>query len=316
MGPPPAPAARGPTGGGGAAPRRGPADQRDRADPRLPGRHREVARLARARPAARAAGRRRDQEGNDDRSSTPWRPRWAHCATPTRPPWTTSCSPAGSPHRAGSVRSSWRSPRTVCSSCARPSRSTATRRRSPRPTGSASPGRCAPPTGHPPVCCRCCAGAAAPTPPLDLSGLSEFERNVLAATRTIPAGETRPYGWVAREAGRPRAVRAVASVLARNPVPLLVPCHRVVRADGAVGRYLFGAEHKEDAAARRGREPRRRRRPRPPRRALPGQRHHRDRLLPDLPPRAAHHPGAPGRVRHRRGRRRRRIPAVPLLPSR
>jgi O-6-methylguanine DNA methyltransferase len=50
---------------------------------------------------------------------------------------------------------------------------------------------------------------------------------------------------VAREAGRPGAVRAAASVLARNPVPLLVPCHRVVRADGAIGKYLFGAAHKE-----------------------------------------------------------------------
>jgi O-6-methylguanine DNA methyltransferase len=82
-------------------------------------------------------------------------------------------------------------------------------------------------------------------PRLDLSGLSEFERGVLAVTRSIPVGEIRPYGWVAHEVGRPRAVRAVASVLARNPVPLLVPCHRVVRADGAIGRYLFGAEHKE-----------------------------------------------------------------------
>jgi O-6-methylguanine DNA methyltransferase len=89
------------------------------------------------------------------------------------------------------------------------------------------------------------SGRRGPTPPLDLSGLSEFERNVLAATRTIPTGETRPYGWVASEAGNPHAVRAAASVLARNPVPLLVPCHRVVRADGAVGRYLFGTEHKE-----------------------------------------------------------------------
>jgi len=90
------------------------------------------------------------------------------------------------------------------------------------------------------------SGRRGPTPPLDLSGLSEFERNVLAATRTIPTGETRPYGWVASEASNPHAVRAAASVLARNPVPLLVPCHRVVRADGAVGRYLFGTEHKEN----------------------------------------------------------------------
>ncbi len=81
---------------------------------------------------------------------------------------------------------------------------------------------------------------------LDLGGLSDFERDVLSATRRIPAGETRPYGWVAREAGRPRAVRAVGSVLARNPVPLLVPCHRVVRADGRLGDYMFGPAHKEE----------------------------------------------------------------------
>lgn len=85
-----------------------------------------------------------------------------------------------------------------------------------------------------------------PTPiQLDLRGLSEFERDVLTATSRIPAGQTRPYGWVAREAGRPRAVRAVGSVLARNPVPLLVPCHRVVRADGLLGDYMFGPAHKD-----------------------------------------------------------------------
>jgi O-6-methylguanine DNA methyltransferase len=88
-------------------------------------------------------------------------------------------------------------------------------------------------------------GRRGPAPALDLSGLSAFERDVLAVTCTIPTGETRPYGWVAHEAGNPRAIRAAASVLARNPVPLLVPCHRVVRADGAIGRYLFGARHKE-----------------------------------------------------------------------
>ena len=88
-------------------------------------------------------------------------------------------------------------------------------------------------------------GRRGAAPRLDLAGLSDFERDVLGATRGIPAGETRPYGWVAREAGRARAVRAVASVLARNPVPLLVPCHRVVRADGAIGEYMFGPARKE-----------------------------------------------------------------------
>jgi len=88
-------------------------------------------------------------------------------------------------------------------------------------------------------------GRPAGTLRLDLGALTEFERGVLAATRRIPAGETRPYAWVAREAGRPRAVRAAAGVLARNPVPLLVPCHRVVRADGRLGEYMFGTAHKE-----------------------------------------------------------------------
>jgi O-6-methylguanine DNA methyltransferase len=84
------------------------------------------------------------------------------------------------------------------------------------------------------------------TPELDLSELSEFERAVLSATRRIPAGETSPYAWIARQAERARAVRAAASVLAGNPVPLLVPCHRVTRADGTLGEYLFGAQRKDE----------------------------------------------------------------------
>jgi O-6-methylguanine DNA methyltransferase len=79
---------------------------------------------------------------------------------------------------------------------------------------------------------------------LDLRGLSDFARDVLTVTRRIPAGEVRSYGWIAREAGRPRGVRAVGSVLARNPVPLLIPCHRVVRSDGHPGDYIFGPAHK------------------------------------------------------------------------
>ncbi len=89
-------------------------------------------------------------------------------------------------------------------------------------------------------------GSPAASLRLDLNGLSDFECDVLAATRRIPAGQIRPYGWVAREAGRPRAVRAVGSVLGRNPVPLLIPCHRVVRADGRLGDYMFGSAHKEE----------------------------------------------------------------------
>ncbi|MFG2001467.1 methylated-DNA--[protein]-cysteine S-methyltransferase [Spirillospora sp. NPDC048911] len=80
---------------------------------------------------------------------------------------------------------------------------------------------------------------------LDLRGLSDFESAVLRAAARIPRGQTRPYAWVARQAGRPKAVRAVGSALGRNPVPLLIPCHRVTRSDGAVGEYVFGADAKE-----------------------------------------------------------------------
>ncbi|HEV7887750.1 MAG TPA: methylated-DNA--[protein]-cysteine S-methyltransferase [Acidimicrobiales bacterium] len=74
----------------------------------------------------------------------------------------------------------------------------------------------------------------------DLRIVSPFERDVLECTASIPAGEARPYGWVAREIGRPAAVRAVGTALKHNPVPLLIPCHRVVRSDGRIGEYALG----------------------------------------------------------------------------
>jgi methylated-DNA-[protein]-cysteine S-methyltransferase len=80
--------------------------------------------------------------------------------------------------------------------------------------------------------------------PADLSGTTPFQRRVLEIVSEIPRGEVRPYAWVAREAGSPRASRAVGSVMANNPVPLVVPCHRVVRNDGTTGEYAFGAEEK------------------------------------------------------------------------
>lgn len=76
--------------------------------------------------------------------------------------------------------------------------------------------------------------------PLDLSGLTPFQRRVLKKTLEIPAGEVRSYQWVAKEIGAERAVRAVGTALARNPIPFLIPCHRVVRTDGRIGRYSAG----------------------------------------------------------------------------
>ena len=80
----------------------------------------------------------------------------------------------------------------------------------------------------------------------DLRSVGEFDRKVLAKTLEIPPGEVRPYAWIAREIGHPAAVRAAGSALGRNPVPILIPCHRVVRSDGATGNYGFGPALKVD----------------------------------------------------------------------
>jgi O-6-methylguanine DNA methyltransferase len=76
----------------------------------------------------------------------------------------------------------------------------------------------------------------------DLRGLSEFEQSVLMKALEIPDGEVRPYSWIAKEIGRPDAVRAVGTALGKNPVPLLIPCHRVVRSDGKIGNYSLGGQ--------------------------------------------------------------------------
>src|SRR6476660_10228005 len=75
---------------------------------------------------------------------------------------------------------------------------------------------------------------------LDLRGHTDFERDVWQKALEIPRGEVRPYGWIAAEIGRPKAVRAVGTALGHNPGPLSVPCHRVVRSDGTIGQYSRG----------------------------------------------------------------------------
>ncbi len=67
---------------------------------------------------------------------------------------------------------------------------------------------------------------------LDLSGVSDFYQRAWAACRSIPAGETRSYGWLAAEAGSPGASRAAGQAMARNRIPLVIPCHRVIGSDG------------------------------------------------------------------------------------
>jgi O-6-methylguanine DNA methyltransferase len=92
---------------------------------------------------------------------------------------------------------------------------------------------------------------------LDLRGHTDFERSVWLKALEIPHGEVRPYGWIATEIGRPKAVRAVGSALGHNPVPLIVPCHRVVRSDGLIGQYSMGGpEAKRRVLAAEGLDPR------------------------------------------------------------
>lgn len=76
--------------------------------------------------------------------------------------------------------------------------------------------------------------------PLDLRAVTDFQRVVFAAVQEIPHGEARTYRDVAEAIGRPKAGRAVGVALRRNPFPLVVPCHRVLRVGGELGGYLAG----------------------------------------------------------------------------
>ena len=90
------------------------------------------------------------------------------------------------------------------------------------------------------------AGTVTPVVAIDLSSLSEFERKVLLLLRQIPRGEVRSYGWLAREAGRPKAARVVGNIMARNPMPLILP------AGGGIGNCGFGTALKRDLLLREG----------------------------------------------------------------
>lgn len=91
--------------------------------------------------------------------------------------------------------------------------------------------------------------------PVDLSAVGEFQRKVLEKCAEIPPGEIRPYGWIAREIGNPGAVRAVGTALGRNPIPVLIPCHRVVRTDGTIGKYAWGTPMKRELLEHEGLDP-------------------------------------------------------------
>ncbi len=75
--------------------------------------------------------------------------------------------------------------------------------------------------------------------------MTDFEKKVLGVVSRIPLGQLRSYKWVARKVGRPKAYRAVANALAKNPYPLFIPCHRVIKSSKELGGYSLGRDLKE-----------------------------------------------------------------------
>ncbi|HEY3052857.1 MAG TPA: methylated-DNA--[protein]-cysteine S-methyltransferase [Thermoanaerobaculia bacterium] len=96
------------------------------------------------------------------------------------------------------------------------------------------------------------SGEGVDKPVVDFTDAGELERKVLDILTHIPRGEVRTYTWVARQAGNPKAVRAVGNICARNVVPFVIPCHRVVPASGGVGQYAFGDATKRALLEREG----------------------------------------------------------------
>lgn len=84
--------------------------------------------------------------------------------------------------------------------------------------------------------------------PIDLDGLTPFQKRVLRATQKVPYGRCETYSSIARRIGRPRAARAVGGALARNPLPIVIPCHRIVAAGGALGGFSAAGGTKVKAA--------------------------------------------------------------------
>jgi methylated-DNA-[protein]-cysteine S-methyltransferase len=88
--------------------------------------------------------------------------------------------------------------------------------------------------------------------PVDWSLVHGFARGVLRATAAVPFGQVTTYGRMARAAGSPRAARAAGNALGSNPIPIVVPCHRVLHADGGLGGYSGGLDRKRILLALEG----------------------------------------------------------------
>jgi len=96
------------------------------------------------------------------------------------------------------------------------------------------------------------SGEGVDAPRVDLETTNDLEHDVLQTLTRIPRGQVRTYAWVARQVGRPRAVRAVGNIIASNVVPYVVPCHSVVPSAGGVGNYIFGSATKRALLEREG----------------------------------------------------------------
>jgi methylated-DNA-[protein]-cysteine S-methyltransferase len=75
--------------------------------------------------------------------------------------------------------------------------------------------------------------------------MTPFAKKVYKAVLSIPLGQVRTYKWVAKKAGKPKAIRAIGQILKHNPYPLLIPCHRVICSNGKLGGYIFGKKKKK-----------------------------------------------------------------------
>jgi methylated-DNA-[protein]-cysteine S-methyltransferase len=84
------------------------------------------------------------------------------------------------------------------------------------------------------------------TIPLDIQEGTAFRRKVWRVLQRIPYGETRSYRWVAEQIGKSRAFRAVGQANAANPIPIIIPCHRVIQADGSLGGFSCGTNIKKE----------------------------------------------------------------------
>ena len=107
------------------------------------------------------------------------------------------------------------------------------------------------PAEHPEIVDVLASGEAA-LEMCDLEAVSPFTRRVLEAAAQIERGQTRSYQWLARSIGMPKASRAVGNALGANPVPVVIPCHRIVRGDGSLGGYAFGTTMKRTLLAAEG----------------------------------------------------------------